>query len=808
MAQPDTGGAAERAAEARPSSVPSGCAIFPAMSPERTAPRGRHAVLAVLVAAVAASVARPPSGRTDDRFPRELVDWAPYSGNPLFAGTGTDTWDREIRERGFILREADGWKLWYTGYDSSRSEVKSLGLATSPDGIHWTRHPGNPIFDGVWTEDVFVVKHEGVYQMFAEGRDDVAHRLTSRDGLHWEEQGSLDIRTTAGKPISAGPYGTPAVWIEGGTFHLFYERDDKGIWLATSKDLKVWTNVRDEPVIGLGPEAYDRYAVALNQIVRYRDRYYGVYHANGDPKGNGPWTTCLAVSDDLVRWEKYPGNPIIRSDDSSGILVDDGERLRLYTMHPAVKLWLPRGAPPFGVATGGDPWRPLWHFTAPAGWMNDPNGLAQFRGEYHLFYQHHPFGTDWGPMHWGHAVSPDLVRWRHLPIALAPSPGGPDAGGVFSGSAVDDGGVLSLVYTGHGERQVQCLATSRDGRTFTKHAGNPVLSSPPEGFPPSDFRDPKVWRAEGRWWMVAGSKRNGRGAALLFESGDLRRWSFKAVAAESDGTLGTMWECPDLFALGDRHVLVVSPEGLDRRKALVFVGGLDYGTGRFAIESRHIVDHGVDLYAPQSFEDARGRRVVIAWMDSWGSKTWPTKAWGWAGAITVPRLLRLSAGGTPLWAPVPEIETLRGDPLTVPPGEIGPGLRELDAVRGDSLDLELEIDPGSASEVALLARRSADGRQETRISYDRARATLAIDRDRSGAGDGGVHEAPLPLAPGQTLRLRVLVDRSSVEVFAQDGRVVLTDRVYPDPSSMGIALEAKGAGTRLVSLRAFPLLRP
>jgi beta-fructofuranosidase len=781
--------------------------LFRAMPPASPRPGDGRAplVLLALLAGVAASIGGLTTGRADGRFPRELVDWVPYEGNGLFAGTGASTWDREIRERGFILREADGWKLWYTGYDSSKSEVKSLGYATSPDGIRWTRYPGNPIFDRGWTEDVFVVKHEGIYHMFAEGVNDVAHRLTSPDGLHWEEQGSLDIRAKAGDPIPAGAYGTPTVWVEGGTFHLFYEREDKGIWLATSKDMRVWTNVQDEPVIGLGPDAYDRYAVALNQVIRYRGRYYGVYHANADPKWKGPWTTCLAVSDDLVHWEKYPGNPVIRSDDSSGILVDDGARLRLYTMHPAVKLWLPRGAPPLAAARGGDPWRPLWHFTPPAGWMNDPNGLAQFHGEYHLFYQHHPFGTDWGPMHWGHAVSPDLVRWRHLPIALAPSPGRPDAGGCFSGSAVDDGGVLSLIYTGHGERQVQCLATSPDGRAFTKYPGNPVLASPPDGFPPADFRDPKVWRAEGRWWMVAGSKRDGRGAALLYESEDLRRWSFKGVAAESDGTLGTMWECPDLFALGDRQVLVVSPEGLVRRKALVFVGRLDYRTGRFAIESRHVADHGFDLYAPQSFEDATGRRIVIAWMDSWGSKTWPTKAWGWAGAMTVPRLLRLSPDGTPLWAPVPEIETLRGRPTTVPPGAIEPGLRTIDAVRGDSLDLEVEIDPGSASSVALLVRRSPDGKQETRIAYDRPSATLAIDRDRAGAGDGGVHAAPLSLGAGETLRLRVLVDRSSVEVFAQDGRVVLTDRVYPDPESVGVAVEAKSGRARLASLRAFPL---
>jgi len=282
-------------------------------------------------------------------FPKQLTDWVPYEGNPLFAGTAQRTWDDHIRERGFILREGGLWRLWYTGYDPARGGTMALGYATSPDGVRFTRHTGNPVFDGVWTEDVFVAPHAGGYQMFAEGRDDVAHRLTSSDGVHWQEQGSLDVRTRSGEPLSPGPYGTPTLFVEGETSYLFYEREDKGVWLATSRDGRVWTNVSDQPVIALGPDAYDRHAVALNQVVRYEGRYYGVYHANADPEWKGPWTTCLAVSDDLVNWRKYPDNPVIRSDDSSGILVDDGERLRLYTMHPQLKLWLPRGSPPLAT---------------------------------------------------------------------------------------------------------------------------------------------------------------------------------------------------------------------------------------------------------------------------------------------------------------------------------------------------------------------------------------------------------------------------------------------------------------------------
>ena len=303
--------------------------------------------IVLIVNLVSPAISQQPHPAMPD-FPKALVEWVPYAGNPVFAGTNGDTWDRQIRERGFILREGGRWRLWYTGYNPSRRDTKLLGYATSADGIRWQRYPDNPVFTDSWVEDMCVVKEDGTYYMFAEGLHDIAHLLTSTDGVHWQDRGSLDIRTTAGRPLSPGPYGTPTVWIEGSVWHLFYERGDRGVWLATSKDRRVWKNVQDDPVIALGPEAYDRYAVALNQIVRYQERYYGVYHANSDPKWDEPWTTCLAASDDLVHWHKYPHNPVIASDDSSGILVDDGKRMRLYTMHPAVKLWLPRNDPLLG----------------------------------------------------------------------------------------------------------------------------------------------------------------------------------------------------------------------------------------------------------------------------------------------------------------------------------------------------------------------------------------------------------------------------------------------------------------------------
>src|SRR5262249_54310542 len=155
-----------------------------------------------------------------------------------------------------------------------------LGHATSPDGLHWERDPANPLLTDSWVEDMCVIKQDGTYFMFAEGKGDIAHLLTARDPTHWTDRGTIDIRLTNGQPISAGPRGTPAAWLEGGIWYLFYERADRGIWLATSKDKEVWTNVQDDPVLPMGPDAYDLYAVAANQITKRDGFYYMYYHAN------------------------------------------------------------------------------------------------------------------------------------------------------------------------------------------------------------------------------------------------------------------------------------------------------------------------------------------------------------------------------------------------------------------------------------------------------------------------------------------------------------------------------------------------
>ncbi|WP_373653326.1 glycosylase [Schlesneria sp. DSM 10557] len=279
----------------------------------------------------------------DEEFPPELTQFESDPRNPLFLGAGEGHWDVKIRERGWILREGNQWKMWYTGYDGTRPGQKKLGYATSTDGYVWQRDSRNPIYSEHWVEDVCIIPHEGIYYMFAEGAQDQTHLLTSRDGVSWQRVRRLDVRKVNGEPISDGPYGTPTAWFENGKWYLFYERGDRAVWLATSSDTEVFTNVKDEPVLEPGPEEYDFNQIALNQIFRHKGRYYAVFHGahkSEDPGTPSIWSTGLAVSDDLIHWKKYAGNPLrpTKENKSSGMLIFDGERFRLYTMHNEVNV--------------------------------------------------------------------------------------------------------------------------------------------------------------------------------------------------------------------------------------------------------------------------------------------------------------------------------------------------------------------------------------------------------------------------------------------------------------------------------------
>lgn len=460
--------------------------------------------------------------------------------------------------------------------------------------------------------------------------------------------------------------------------------------------------------------------------------------------------------------------------------------------------------------------RQHYHFMPECGWMNDPNGLIYFKGKYHFFYQCNPYGNFWDCMHWGHAVSEDLLHWEYLPLALAPSEPYDDfqKGGCFSGSAIEKDGVLYLFYTGainegNGFYQHQCLARSEDGVHFEKYEGNPVVTVP-DGFSAEYFRDPKVWEHEGCYYMVVGAGLNGHGMALLFRSEDLLHWDYINVLAESRGEWGYMWECPDFFELDGRYVLTCSPMGSGDHTAIYMTGNFDYATGRFECISSGEMDWGFDFYAPQSFLAPDGRRITVGWANEWEWmplwKDWgPTYKEGWCGSFNIPRELFLSREGQLCTRPIREIETLRKDPffqaeLTVQEEEM-----ELSAGNGCSCELKFEVDlkETDARRIDLLLR--ADEKHETRLTFDLEHGAMCVDRNRSDDWSRGISRSVLNLGGKEKLDVHILIDQSSIEVFADGYRNNHSNNVFAADGQTQIRLRAEGGKAVLRHYEAYRL---
>jgi fructan beta-fructosidase len=467
-----------------------------------------------------------------------------------------------------------------------------------------------------------------------------------------------------------------------------------------------------------------------------------------------------------------------------------------------------------------EPFRPGFHFSPPENWMNDPNGLVWYDGEYHLFYQYNPEGTDWGNMSWGHAVSPDLVRWTHRPVALEFT----DTEHVFSGSVVvdhadtsglgtDGGPAMVALYTAHHPltgQQTQALAWSTDrGVTWARHPGNPVLD-----IGSTDFRDPKVfWYEPGGYWVMAVALPVEQ-VIRLYSSGDLLSWAHLSDFSSPGGDRG-LWECPDLFELpvdgGTRWVLVFSlgPGGggtwLGTQYVVGDFDGVTFIADPRAAEPRRM-DHGADCYAAVSFSDApAGQRILVGWMNNWTyAADIPTSAF--RGSMTVPRIVTLKsadAGLELVQEPVSMFESRRDPSWSLSDCELPPGATQLppDAC-GDQLVIRAELAPGSAERVGLRVR-TGDG-EGTIVGYDVRSGTLYVDRRLSGRTDfhrdfAAVHTAPMTTRAG-LVSLTVLVDRASVEVFGNNGEASITDQIFPNADSTGVELFAEGGSARAVYL--------
>ncbi len=476
-----------------------------------------------------------------------------------------------------------------------------------------------------------------------------------------------------------------------------------------------------------------------------------------------------------------------------------------------------------------EPYRPQFHFTPPQQWMNDPNGLVYDQGEYHLYYQYHPYSNKWGPMHWGHALSRDLVHWKNLPIALFPD----RHGTIFSGSAVVDTAntsgfgtrnrpamVAMFTYQdhlsenlGHTGFQSQGLAYSLDhGRNWTKYAFNPVLTSPGV----RDFRDPKLyWHAPTHQWIVALAVAD---HVAFYSSPDLKHWTHQSDFGGEWGSHAGVWECPDLMAMtiegrsSGKHVLLVSigkggPNGGSATQ--YFIGDFDGHRFRPDADQRARLqtaplwlDYGTDDYAGSTWSGAapRDRRQrFIGWMSNWQyAMEVPTERW--RSAMTLPRELKLvpTDRGLELHSlPVAELTSLRRTAAVLGPRITSAPLDLTGAARshGGLLELELDLDTLSAASSELWFANSLGEKVVFRIN--KAARRFELDRTASGAVDFSKDFPTTQTAPwlgtGAQLKLRIFLDQSSIEVFINDGETVFTALVFPSTPYDSISLQGSAA---------------
>lgn len=435
-----------------------------------------------------------------------------------------------------------------------------------------------------------------------------------------------------------------------------------------------------------------------------------------------------------------------------------------------------------------DPHRQQFHLQPPVGWLNDPNGLCVYGGQYHAFFQYGPFDVTGGVKHWGHAVSKDLLHWEPLPVMLYPDEPF-DCHGVYSGSALIEGTEMYLYYTGNvkhpgdfdyikqGRGHNVCLAVSHDGKTVASKQCLLYNKDYPAGLT-CHVRDPKVFAYEGKYYMVLGARTlEDKGEVLVLESTDKLHWNHINTLTTPE-PFGYMWECPDLFCLDGQWYLAVSPQGIQCQNI--------YGCGYFAVYGDwrahctlgefHEADFGFDYYAPQSFVDENGRRIQIGWMGmpdaDYGNA--PTVAHGWQHCFTVPRLLTKGPGGTLLQTPVPELDARRSAAaLTLRNGEEA------------SLSPCFDLTAAPAGDFALTVARGVE------LVYTEQDSTCVLQFTDPAQASGRTQRRTKLSAPCRSVR--VVGDRSSLEIFLNDGAAVFSTRYYPAAGDVAVKISGTDA---------------
>lgn len=474
-------------------------------------------------------------------------------------------------------------------------------------------------------------------------------------------------------------------------------------------------------------------------------------------------------------------------------------------------------------------YKPAYHFTADSNWINDPNGLVYYEGQYHLFYQYNPFGSKWGHMSWGHSVSTDLLHWKTLPVALfeEKNKNDMDTTMIFSGSAVVDknnsGGFgtegkpsMVAIYTSfvHNNQkaiaQHQSIAYSNDrGITWTKYTGNPVLDikSP-------EFRDPKVsWYEPQQKWVMVVSKPDEH-ETWFYESKNLKNWSFLSKWGKT-GDTARVWECPDLIELNvegtsQKKWVLISSAGHPNLSSVgmqYFIG--DFDGKKFTAAENYLspvyLDFGKDYYAAVSFNDAPGsRKIMVGWLNNWDYANDIPTGNVWRGAFSIPREIKLIKWGNDfklIQQPVAELNAFAQEVFSL-------NEKTVDTVfdlsfKGNAYQLELVIEPGTAKTAGINILKSKG--EETVLKYDAGSKQFLLDRMKSGNISFNnkfpvTDKVPVVLKDGK-LKLKILVDKCIVEVFINDGETTITDLVFPVGTDGGIQLFSDGGKSTFSSLK-------
>lgn len=472
-------------------------------------------------------------------------------------------------------------------------------------------------------------------------------------------------------------------------------------------------------------------------------------------------------------------------------------------------------------------YRPAFHHSPLYGWMNDPNGMVYTDGRWHLYYQTNPYGSKWQNMTWGHSSSPDLINWEHHPVAIEPD----GLGTIFSGSCAVDStnsagfgkDAIIALYTSAAASQIQSLAWSNDGgMTFNKYPGNPVVTLESEARDPNMFWD----KANNRWVLVLAHALEHE--MLIFTSPDMKEWTLESAFGKGLGAQGGVWECPDLFPLkidgtGDtKWVLLcnLNPGGpFGGSGTQYFIGDFDGKTFTPDTDAQGNVptkwlDHGKDHYATVSWSDAPdGRRTVIGWMSNWQyAAEVPTKQF--RSANTLPREMQLfrDTDGELYVAsvPSPELEALRASTFRKP-SSMSAGTKErkinLPTANDGICEILLTVDPRKASDVIMTLANNAG--EHVTITYDVDAQTLAFDRRESGVTDFSQDFPAVTVTPVHSrdglLNLRMFVDRASIELFANSGRAVMTNLVFPTSPYSTMTVKAVGGNARISDLTVYSL---